>query len=136
MARGVKYCPPFFPSARAISVKTCLVFVVRPAFPVVERLRDLVDVVRGKIPQDAVFHVAKVAGVDEERLAGAVAEGASGFLVLRQKPDARGNLRVGEELTGERHHALDQVGFEQVFTDIALAPCVGTHRAVGQQKRH
>ena len=45
----------------------------RAAFPLAEGAGDLFQVLRGEVAQDAVDHVAELAGVDEEGLAGAVA---------------------------------------------------------------
>ena len=52
---------------------TLSVYPVSGCTPVVEGIGDLADVVGCEVAQHAVFHVAEVAGVDEEDFAGAVA---------------------------------------------------------------
>ena len=68
---------------------------------------DFLGVFSSEIAQDAVFHIAEVAGVDKQELPAAIRKLAPCFLVFGQKPDTSRNLRVGKELTGERDHAFD-----------------------------
>ena len=102
--------------------------------------------------------------VDKERFAATVAQGggtgtgALGF-VFREKPDAGGNLGIGEELAGQGDHvvprstrdlrdafgfqrsafargSLDKIRLDQGAADVALAAGIRTHRAIGEQQRH
>jgi hypothetical protein len=96
-------------------------------------LRDLL--VR-QFPVHPVHHPAHAAGVDEEHLAAAVAE-ASILLVAREEPQARGDLGGVKELVRQGHHAVHQVGLDQVLADLALARLVRGHGAIGQHEaRH
>ena len=58
------------------------------------------------------------------------------LLALREEPDAGGDLRVGEELAGERDHAFDEVGLDEGLADFAFAAGVAAHGAIGEQQRH
>ncbi len=77
----------------------------------------------------AVDHLAQFAGIDEEDLASAVAEAAV-FAVARQEPQAGRDLGGVEELARKSHHAVDQVGFDEVLADLSLARLLGGHGAV------
>ena len=55
-------------------------------------------------------------------------------LVLRQEPEADGNLRAVEKLAGQRHHAVHEVGLDDGFADVAFAGLIGRHAAVGQHE--
>jgi len=55
-------------------------------------------------------------------------------LVPRDEPEADGDLSGIEKLPGHRHHAVHQVGLDDVLADFALARLVGGHRTVGQNK--
>src|SRR5690606_32775311 len=90
------------------------------AAPGVIGIRDAGDVLVGQLAVGAVHHAAKLAGVDEEDLAAAVAELAV-LAVARQKPQARRDLRRVEELAGQRHHAVHEVGLDEVPADLAFA---------------
>ena len=76
---------------------------------------------------------AQLAGVDEQRLAAAVAEAAV-LLVAGEEPEADRDLRRVEELARQRDHAVDQVGLDDRLADLALARLVRRHRAVGQHE--
>ncbi len=116
------------------------VFVPLALLPGMEGVGDLLDVVRGKVTQYAVFHVAQLAGVDEQEFAAPVAlflvQRKAVPFVLGQKPDTGRDLGVGEQLTGQRDHALHVVILDQPFADFAFVVGVGAHRAVGQQQCH
>ncbi len=55
-------------------------------------------------------------------------------LVAAQKPQTRGDLGRVEELARQRDHAVDEVGLDQAFADLALAGLVRRHRAVGEHE--
>ena len=59
-----------------------------------------------------------------------------GLFVFGEKPDAGGDLGVGEQLAGERDHAFDAIFFQQAFADFAFIAGVGAHGAVGEQQAH
>ena len=108
--------------------------------PGMEGVGDFLDVVRREVAQYAVFHVAHLAGVDEQEFAAPVAlllvQCETVLLVAGQEPDAGGNLGVGEQLAGQRHHAFHIVVLDQPLADFAFVVGVGAHGAVGQQQRH
>ncbi len=113
-----------------------LVLVAVVAFPFLKSAGNLRFILVGEVAEDAVFHVAEVAGVDEEDLARAVAEIGALLFISGEEPDAGGDLGVGEELAGEGDHAFDEVGFEEGFADFAFAAGVGGHGAVGEEEGH
>ena len=107
------------------------------------------DFLVGQFPMHAVDQHAQLAGVDEQRLAARSrkpsprpSEGrscppspeGSGLLIAGDEPEADGNLRGVEQLAGQGHHAIDQIGLDDGLADLALARLVGTHRAVGQDE--
>jgi hypothetical protein len=71
----------------------------------------------------AVDHRAELSGVDEQGLTAAVAE-ATVLFVAREKPQADRDLRRIEELAGECHHAIDEIGLDDRFADLAFAGLV------------
>ena len=74
-------------------------------------------------------HVAEGARVDEQHLIEAWPTRADrrpdpaglAGLVLRQEPQADGDLRRVEELARQRNNALDEVGLDEVAADLPLA---------------
>src|SRR5690606_17727257 len=88
--------------------------------PSVIRVRDPRDVLVGQLAARAVDHPAELAGVDEQDLSATVAELAV-LAVAGQEPQARRDLRRVEELARQRHHAVHEVGLDQVLTDLASA---------------
>lgn len=105
-----------------------------------EGIGNFLDVIDREIAQHAVFHVAHLAGVDEQEFAAPVAllfvQREAVLFVAGQKPDAGRNLGIGEQLAGQRDHAFHVVVFDQPLADFALKVGVAAHRAVGQQQRH
>ena len=85
---------------------------------------------------EAIHEGAEFAGVDEERLLAAVAEAAFGVgvFVLREEPEADGDLRAVEELAGEGDHAVHEVGLDEGAADVAFARLVGGHAAIGEDE--
>src|SRR5690606_36048515 len=75
----------------------------------------------------------RLARTDEQDLpTTVVAAVAARALVLRQEPQARRDLRVGEQLPRQGHHALDHIVLDHAAADLALAALLRTHGAVGQ----
>ncbi|MGQ4810040.1 hypothetical protein NKDENANG_03485 [Candidatus Entotheonellaceae bacterium PAL068K] len=101
-----------------------------------EGVGDLSYIFWREVTQHTVFHIAQVAGVDEKDFATSVSELVTRFFVFGKEPDARGDLGVGKQLAGERHHAFNAVFFKQAFADFAFIVGIGTHRAVGEQQAH
>ena len=95
-------------------------FAVLVAAPGVVGAGDLGDVFVGQLAVDAVDERAELAGVDEQGLAGPLAE-FSVLLVAGDEPQADGDLRAVEQLAGERDHAVDEVGLDDVLADLAFA---------------
>ena len=56
------------------------------------------------------------------------------FLSRARNPEADRDLRRVEELAGQRDHAIDEVGLDDRFADLAFAGLVRRHRAVGEHK--
>ena len=55
-------------------------------------------------------------------------------LVAGEEPQADRDLRGVEQLAGQGHHAVHQVGLDDGLADLALARLVGRHGAVGQHE--
>ena len=64
-------------------------------------------------------------GVDEQHFAFAL-------FLFGQEPQARGDLRVEEELTRQRDHHFHHIGIDHGSADLAFAILARTHAAVGQ----
>ena len=82
---------------------------------------------------------SELASIDEQGVAAPIAEAplSVGRLALGQEPEAHRNLGAVEELAGQGHHAVHQIGLDQGLADLAFAALVGAHAAVGQHKaRH
>ena len=109
------------------------------AAPGVIGVDDLRDVGVGQFAMNAVDERAHFPRIDEERLLAPVAE-ASRFrqyrraLLLRQEPEADGNLRAVEELAGQGDHAVHEVGLDEGAADVAFAGLVGGHAAIGEDE--
>lgn len=82
---------------------------------------------------DAVDEGAHFPGVDEEGLAPAVTF-LPVVLVPGEEPEADGDLCGVEELAGECDHAVDEVGLDEGFPDLALAGLVRGHGAVREDE--
>ena len=100
------------------------------AAPGVVDIGDAGDIVAVQLTVGAVHHPTQLAGVDEQDLAPPLAVSAASA-VPGQEPEADGYLRGVEELTGQGHHAVHQVGLDKVLSDLALARLVRRHGAVG-----
>src|SRR5690606_12294465 len=107
------------PSALAEPRQVRILPSARLTPPSVIRVRDPRDVFVRQLATRAVDHAAELAGVDEQDLSAAVAELAV-LAVAGQAPQAGRDLRRVEELTRERHHAVHEVGLDQVLTDLAF----------------
>lgn len=94
---------------------------------------DLLDIGLGQFPVGAIDQGPELAGINKERLAAPIPEAAIG-LRARQKPQTDRDLDGVKELAGERHHAIDKIGLDQVLADLALAGLVRRHGAVGEHK--
>jgi hypothetical protein len=81
----------------------------------------------------AVFHLAQLAGVDEEHFVAAIAE-AVVPLVAGEEPEADGDLSRVNELARKRDHAVYEVGLNDVLADLTFAGGVGGHGAVGEHE--
>src|SRR5665647_1973520 len=106
--------------------------------PGVVRTGDARDVLVAEFLVRAVDERAHLAGVDEQRLAAAVAAGAAAArsvaLVARQEPQAYGDLRRVEELAGQGDHAVDEVCLHELLADLPLPALLRAHRAVGEHE--
>src|SRR5450759_5136183 len=115
-----------------------LALAARLAAPSVVRTRDARDVLVAQLLVRAVDERAHLAGVDEQRLAAAVAAGAAAprpvALVARQEPQAYGDLRRVEELAGQGDHAVDKVGLHELLADLPLTALLRAHRSVGEHE--
>ena len=97
---------------------------------------DLLRFLVGQFAVDAVDHVAHLAGIDEERLAGAVAERWPFFLVCVRNQMQAGIWVLVEELAGEGDHALHEVGLDEGAADVAFADRSRDYmRAIGEDER-
>ena len=99
------------------------VFVFARAFLSPPRMvgrHDLLNVSVCQLAVDAVDQRSQLSGIDKQRLALAFAAFGLGF-VLRQKPQANRDLRAVEQLAGHGDHAVDKVGFNQGFANLAFA---------------
>ncbi len=106
---------------------------------------DFLNVSVGQFAMYAVNECAHFPRINEQRLAFAGAQFvrqllvamfrqcASG-LVLRDEPEADGNLRGVEELTGHRNHAVHEIGFNDSFADVAFAGLVRGHASIGENE--
>lgn len=106
------------------------VFVLFGAFgaaPGVVGVGDAAEVVGAEVAVCAVEHVAEFARVDKEYFAAAVAELFVGASAAGEEPEAGGDLGGIEELSGQGDHAVDEVGFDQLFTDFIFAFLGGGH---------
>ena len=56
------------------------------------------------------------------------------LLVAGEEPEADGNLRRVEELAGQGHHAVHEIGLDHPLANLALAGLVRRHGAVGQHE--
>src|SRR5665648_301776 len=110
----------------------------RLAAPGVVRTGDARDVLVAQLLVRAVDERAHLAGVDEQRLAAAVAAGAAAprpvALVARQEPQAHGDLRGVEELPGQGDHAVDEVCLHELLADLPFPALLRAHRAVGEHE--
>ena len=102
------------------------------AAPGVVGVGDALDVVVAQLAVRAVDHVPQIARVDEEHLVAAVV--ATAVAVLGEEPETGGYLGRVEGLWGQRHHAVDEAGLDQVLADLALPRLVRRHRAVGKHE--
>ena len=84
---------------------------------------DAGDLLRGQFAVGAVDHAAELARVDEQQLPAPVAQRAVAA-GAGQEPQAGRDLRRVEQLPRQRHHAVDQVGLEQVPANGAFAGLV------------
>ena len=95
--------------------------VLLPA-PGVVGVGDPADILFGQFAVNTINHRPEFSGVDEERLASPVPAGAGrcpAFLVAGDEPQARRDLRRIEKLSRQRHHAIHQVGLDDVLADFA-----------------
>ncbi len=105
---------------------------------------NLLNVLLGEFTVNAVDKRAHLAGVDEERFTAAVAEAIgdaavgvgdfAGGLAAGEEPEADGDLGAIEELAGEGDHAVDEVGFDEGFADLAFAGLIRGHAAIGEDE--
>ena len=68
-----------------------------------------------------------------QHLAATVPERAA-VTIAGEEPEAGGDLGRVEQLPRQRHHAVDQIGLDQVLADFSLAGLVGGHGAVGEHE--
>jgi hypothetical protein len=74
----------------------------------------------------AVNELSHFPSIDEKCFASTVTE-PSVFLGSRNKPEAHWNLGRIEKLTGQGDHAIQKVGFNDRFPNVALSRLVGRH---------
>ena len=100
--------------------------------PVVVRIADGGDILRGEDAGPAVDEFAHVAGVDEEYLAGAVAEAVIGA-VAREEPEGRGYLGIEKELGGQVDDAVHEVALlDHAAAYVAFAIGLAGEGALGE----
>ena len=73
-----------------------------------------------------VNHAAEFSDINEQRFVRALSE-TWVYFVSRDKPETNGDLCGIEKLTGQRHHAIDQVGIDDIRPNLAFTGSVGTH---------
>ena len=73
-----------------------------------------------KLAMGPVDHAAELASVDEQHLTATVPE-RTAVTIAGEEPEAGGDLRRVEQLPRQRHHAVDQIGLDQVLADFSLA---------------
>jgi hypothetical protein len=56
------------------------------------------------------------------------------LLAARQKPQTHGDLCGVEELPGQGDHAVDEIGLDDGFADLAFAGLARRHRTVGEDE--
>ena len=118
-----------------------VLITLRPCLPGVEGAGDLLDVLGGEIAQHAVFHVAELAGVDEERFAAAVALAACParrplrLFLVRNQMQAGIWVLVKSWPGSATMHSTRSASIEaRRMSPSSLE--LRTHRAVGEQQRH
>ena len=129
----------FIEAGRLAEAGNVCIFPVTITPPVMVGVGDLLDVLVGQFPMGAVGHETHVAGIDEQHFAGAFKEflarhAASVIPVLRQEPQADGNLGAVEKLARHSHHAVHHIRFDEVLADFTLAAGVGGHGPVRQHE--
>src|SRR4051794_10681103 len=80
-----------------------------------------------------IYKRTQSASVDEERLTSPVTEMAVS-LVTGQEPQADRNLGRVEELSWQRHHAVNQIGLDDAPANLTLARLRRAHRSIGQNE--
>ena len=82
-------------------------------------LGDLLYILSGKLAGPPVDEVPQIPGVDEEDLVGPVTIFSVG-LVPAEKPQARRDLGVQEELWRKIHDAVHESGLDEPLSDLPL----------------
>ena len=90
-----------------------------------ESLGNAVDVVLSEFAQFACHHRTHVAGIDKNDLAWL-------RLLTTQEPKADRDARAIEQLAGQCHDALHEVGLQNVLADVALASRLTAQRTIGK----
>ncbi len=91
----------------------------------------------GKDAECARLHRAELAGVDEERLALAIAPAVLEVLaglVAVEEPEADGDAGGVEELGGQRDDAVHQIGFNDALAYFTFAAGIAGKRSVGHDE--
>ena len=99
-------------------------------------VRDPCDVLVRELPVSPIHHPPDLPRVDEQNLPGPIAERAPSPIAC-EKPQARRDLGRVEELAGQGHHAVHEVGLDQLLPDLPFSRLVGRHRSVREhESRH
>jgi hypothetical protein len=103
------------------------------AAPCVIGAGDLGDILVAQFPVYSINERAELPGINEERLASALAK-ASVFLAAGDEPEAHRNLSGVKKLARERDHAVHKVGLDDRLPDLSFTGLVRGHRTVGQDE--
>ena len=88
--------------------------VILSGAPSVVGVGDAGNVFLGQLTMRPVHHPAELPRINEQDL-------AVSLTAARQKPQTGGNLGRIKKLARQRHHAIDQIGLDQVLPDLTLA---------------
>src|SRR5437763_304673 len=102
--------------------------VIRAA-PRMISLCDSLNFFMGKFSMNPIDELPEFSSIDKEDLSAPIAEFLV-MLVAREEPKAHGNLRRIKQLAWQSDHAINQVGFEDVFPNLTFTGLVRRHATV------